>query len=113
MAFLAWSTLTWLYSSTKVQLQARYESHRTNRNAQQKAKILADDFPGWSIDEILRRLDGPAKEKGYLDPRNCLVIWARPPPHIRDLIAFIQNELKDVAPCKSIVDALAKSVSQA
>ncbi|KAJ5880591.1 RNA ligase/cyclic nucleotide phosphodiesterase [Penicillium subrubescens] len=80
------------------QLQSRYETHRTNRNAQQNAKILAEDFPGWSIDEILRRLDGPAKEEGYLDPRNCLVIWARPSPHIRGLIAFVQSELRDVAP---------------
>ncbi|KAE8162651.1 RNA ligase/cyclic nucleotide phosphodiesterase [Aspergillus tamarii] len=80
------------------QLQSCYETHRTNRNAQQRAKILAEDFPGWSLDEILRRLDGPAKEEGYLDPRNCLVIWARPPPHIRDLIAFVQSKLKDVAP---------------
>ncbi|OOQ86214.1 60S ribosomal protein L42 [Penicillium brasilianum] len=80
------------------QLQSRYETHRTNRNAQQKAKILDKDFPGWSIDEILRRLDGPAREEGYIDPRNCLVIWARPPPHIRDLIAFVQSELKDAAP---------------
>jgi hypothetical protein len=90
-------------------MQSRYETHRTNRNEQQKAKILANDFPGWSIDEILRRLDGPAKEEGYLDPRNCLVIWARPPPHIRELIAFVQSELKDVAPCKYIAHSLVTS----
>jgi hypothetical protein len=81
-------------------LQLRYEKHRKTRNEQQRIKILAEDFPGWSLDEILMRLDGPAKEEGFLDPRNCLVIWARPPPHIRDLISFVQSELKDVAPCK-------------
>ncbi|CAG8903749.1 unnamed protein product [Penicillium egyptiacum] len=79
-------------------LQSRYESHRVARNSQQSAKILADSFPGWSIDEILKRLDGPAKEDGFVDPRNCLVIWARPSPQVRDLICFIQNELKSISP---------------
>jgi hypothetical protein len=72
------------------------------RNNQQREKILADSFSGWSIDEILKRLDGPAKEDGFVDPRNCLVIWARPSPQVRDLIGFVQNELKSVAPCKII-----------
>ncbi|KAJ5730087.1 RNA ligase/cyclic nucleotide phosphodiesterase [Penicillium malachiteum] len=80
------------------QLQARYESHRVNRNKQQSTTILSENFPGWSLDEILKRLDGPEKEDGFVDPRNCLVIWAKPPPHIRDMVAFVQNELKDVAP---------------
>ncbi|KAJ5640423.1 RNA ligase/cyclic nucleotide phosphodiesterase [Penicillium herquei] len=80
------------------QLQARYESHRVNRNKQQSTTILSESFPGWSLDEILKRLDGHEREDGFVDPRNCLVIWAKPPPHIRDMIAFVQNELKDVAP---------------
>lgn len=83
------------------QLQTRYEAHRVNRNAQQTAKILADDFPGWNLDEVLMRLDGPSKEEGYVDPRNCLVIWAKPPPQIRELIGFVQRELKEVAPSES------------
>lgn len=70
------------------------------RNSQQSAKILADNFPGWSLDEILKRLDGPGKEDGFVDPRNCLVIWARPSPQVRDLICFVQNELKSISPCK-------------
>ncbi|KAJ5747183.1 uncharacterized protein N7511_008879 [Penicillium nucicola] len=80
------------------QLQSRYEKHRTNRNEQQRGKILAEDFPGWSLDEILMKLDGPAKEEEFLDPRNCLVIWARPPPHVQDMISFVQEELRKVAP---------------
>ncbi|KAJ5732785.1 RNA ligase/cyclic nucleotide phosphodiesterase [Penicillium malachiteum] len=80
------------------EIQACYESHRVNRNKQQSTTILAESFPGWSLDEILKRLDGPEKEEGFVDPRNCLVIWAKPPQHIRDMIAFVQNELKDVAP---------------
>lgn len=73
-----------------------------NRNAQQSAKILADDFPGWSLDEILKRLDGPEKEAGFEDPRNCLVIWGRPSSAVKDVIAFVQQELRAVAPCMSL-----------
>ncbi|KAJ5356659.1 RNA ligase/cyclic nucleotide phosphodiesterase [Penicillium concentricum] len=79
-------------------LQSRYEKHRVARNSQQSAKILADSFPGWSLDEILKRLDGPGKEDGFVDPRNCLVIWARPSPQVRNLITFVQNELKSISP---------------
>ncbi|KAJ5979737.1 RNA ligase/cyclic nucleotide phosphodiesterase [Penicillium waksmanii] len=80
------------------QLQYSYENHRVNRNAQQQAIILADDFPGWKVDDILMRLDGPRKEDDYIDPRNCLVFWGRPPSPVRDLIAYVQDELKAVAP---------------
>ncbi|RHZ55958.1 hypothetical protein CDV55_103348 [Aspergillus turcosus] len=80
------------------QLQSRYENRRVNRNAQQASKILAPDFAGWNLDKILMRLDGPAKEEGFVDPRNCLVIWARPPSPIRDLVKFVQSELRSVAP---------------
>ncbi|KAJ5561055.1 RNA ligase/cyclic nucleotide phosphodiesterase [Penicillium sp. DV-2018c] len=79
-------------------LQVTYESHRKSRNSQQTAKILSEDFPGWSLDKILMRLDGPKKEDGFLDPRNCLCIWARPSSQVRNLVAFIQNELKSIAP---------------
>ncbi|KAL4891679.1 RNA ligase/cyclic nucleotide phosphodiesterase [Aspergillus ambiguus] len=93
-----YQTLLTETNNDAAQLQARYETHRVNRNAQQTAKILADDFPGWNLDEILMCLDGPTKEDGYVDPRNCLVIWAKPPPRIRELIAFVQRELREVAP---------------
>ncbi|KKK21136.1 hypothetical protein P175DRAFT_0473069 [Aspergillus ochraceoroseus IBT 24754] len=85
-------------NSDPAQLQSRYENHRATRNAQQAANILAADFDGWSLDEILIRLEGPGKEEGFVDPRNCLVIWARPPSHVRELIGFVQSELKSVAP---------------
>lgn len=63
-----------------------------------ESRILAPDFAGWNLDEILMRLDGPAKEDGFVDPRNCLVIWAQPPSPIRDLVKFVQSELRSVAP---------------
>ncbi|KAL2842071.1 RNA ligase/cyclic nucleotide phosphodiesterase [Aspergillus pseudodeflectus] len=80
------------------ELQRLYELHRVNRNSQQRGKILSESFPGWSVDTILSRLEGPDKEDGFVDPRNCLVIWARPPPAVREVIRFVQDELKSVAP---------------
>ncbi|KIA75371.1 hypothetical protein HK57_00154 [Aspergillus ustus] len=80
------------------ELQLIYENHRVSRNRQQSAKILSEDFAGWSVDNILARLDGPGKKEGFVDPRNCLVIWARPPAHVRQIIRFVQDELKSVAP---------------
>ncbi|KAL2843704.1 RNA ligase/cyclic nucleotide phosphodiesterase [Aspergillus pseudoustus] len=80
------------------ELQSIYGNHRVGRNSQQSEKILSEEFAGWSVDNILSRLDGPGKEEGFVDPRNCLVIWARPPPHVREIIRFVQDELKTVAP---------------
>lgn len=83
---------------SQAQIQARYELHRTTRNAQQKAAILAPDYKGVIIDEILRRLEDPTVEPGFEDPRHGIVFWARPPPHIKVLIAQIQERLKAVSP---------------
>ncbi|EHL03493.1 hypothetical protein M7I_0438 [Glarea lozoyensis 74030] len=80
------------------QIQARYETHRVTRNAQQKAKIIAPDFEDLLIDPILKKLEDPSIEPGFMDPRNCLVFWARPPGHIRDLVGRAQQELRKVAP---------------
>ena len=87
----------WL-TAGQTQIQARYDTHRTNRNNQQRAKLLAPDFPGVTIDEILARLENPSSYPGYQDPRNCLVFWARPPKHLRSLIAEVQRRLLEVAP---------------
>ncbi|RAL11468.1 uncharacterized protein BO97DRAFT_415055 [Aspergillus homomorphus CBS 101889] len=79
-------------------LQTHYTTHRTTRQKSQTTKLLAPDFHGFTIDPILRRLAGPEQEPDYVDPRNCLTVWARPPQHIRDLIRSIQTDLQDVAP---------------
>ncbi|KAF2876523.1 RNA ligase/cyclic nucleotide phosphodiesterase [Massariosphaeria phaeospora] len=81
-----------------VQIQARYTVHRTTRNAQQKARMLDQSFPGVIIDQILLRLSDPEIEPGYVDPRHCLVFWGRPTQKIKDLISRIQLELLTVAP---------------
>ncbi|KAK1053251.1 hypothetical protein LTR74_016298 [Friedmanniomyces endolithicus] len=83
---------------TPAQIQVRYDTHRTNRNAQQRAKLLAPDFPGVSVDEILAKLEDPSLEPGFTDWRHCLVFWARPPEKVRALIAEVQRRLVSVAP---------------
>jgi hypothetical protein len=87
-------------------LQARYQLHRITRNDQQKAKILSPDFDGWILDEHLVKLDGVQKDPSYVDPRHCLVFWARPPKRVRMLVGIIQQKLKDAAPGEDITDSL-------
>lgn len=80
-----------------MQIYERYKHHRTARLKDQRASLLAPDFSGPSIDTTLRSLllDSP---KGYADPRNNLVFWARPPRRIQTLIASVQNVLREVIP---------------
>ncbi|KAI1612135.1 RNA ligase/cyclic nucleotide phosphodiesterase [Exophiala viscosa] len=79
-------------------IQERYSAHRLSRNAQQKEKILSEDFQGWILDEYLVKLDGPRKDETFLDPRYCLVFWGRPPLKVRNLVDVVQSKLKDAAP---------------
>ncbi|KAG9669814.1 hypothetical protein KCU99_g3000, partial [Aureobasidium melanogenum] len=81
-----------------VEIQARYETHRSNRGAQQKEKLTSSDFAGVTVDTILAKLEDQTIEPGFKDPRNCLVFWARPPPHIKAVIAEVQKRLKAVLP---------------
>ncbi|KAK5116889.1 hypothetical protein LTR62_006610 [Meristemomyces frigidus] len=79
-------------------IQARYNTHRTTRNAQQRDRLLSFEFPGVTVDEILARLEDPTIEPGFKDWRHCLVFWARPPEGVRKLIAEIQRRVLTVAP---------------
>ncbi|RFU25293.1 hypothetical protein B7463_g11049, partial [Scytalidium lignicola] len=80
------------------QIQSRYSTHRTTRNEQQKLKLLSDSFSGLILDPILKRLEDPSIEPGYVDPRHCLVFWGRPPQHIKSLVDIIQKKLLEQAP---------------
>ncbi|KAI5858470.1 RNA ligase/cyclic nucleotide phosphodiesterase [Tricharina praecox] len=95
------------------QIQAAYQTHRTTRNANQRTRLLSADFPGVTIDPILQELeytrDSPAVQYAFpgsprkrredeIDPRNCLVYWARPTVPVMDLIGLIQLKLKELAP---------------
>ncbi|BDD63147.1 hypothetical protein MAP00_008082 [Monascus purpureus] len=81
-------------------IQREYELHRSRRNVQSKAKILDREFSGWYIDEILKKLIKNEGNDGdhFVDPRNNVGFWARPPQHIRELVGEIQNEIRKVAP---------------
>ncbi|KAF4270324.1 hypothetical protein KXW98_003691 [Aspergillus fumigatus] len=85
-------------------IQTQYEAHRSTRNAKSKAHLLSPDFPGWQVDEILKKLHVqttiPSHEgqTPFIDHRNNLNFYARPPQHIKDLIAEIQNEIQSVVP---------------
>ncbi|KAF2083781.1 hypothetical protein K490DRAFT_76311 [Saccharata proteae CBS 121410] len=79
-------------------VQEHYSKHRVTRNEQQKAKFLDPSFAGVTPDPILQRLEDPTIEPGYVDPRHCLVFWARPTRAVKDLVARIQTELREVVP---------------
>lgn len=94
------------------QIQARYSAHRNSREIDQRVKVLSSDFPGVSIDPILRGLlDERARRQNvnlaniprresvrFHDERHNLVFWIRPPTHIRDLIVQCQAKLKEAIP---------------
>ncbi|KAI9036408.1 60S ribosomal eL42 domain-containing protein [Aspergillus affinis] len=87
----------------QTEIQSRYETHRRARNERFKTALLSRDFNGWQTDKILRKLH--AQETGEsgsggqdaVDPRHNLNISALPPQHIRDLVAEIQGNIRDVA----------------
>lgn len=79
-------------------LQDRYEQHRTNRNEQQRHLLTSNGFQGFNVDQILRKLTAPELYPGYVDPRHCITLWARPPEHVKGIVAYIQKELQVVAP---------------
>lgn len=81
-----------------MKLQRLYNQNRLAGNARNRATILDPKFPGWSLDRILMRLEGPERDPNYTDPRNNLLIWARPPTPIQELIQDIQDELRKVVP---------------
>lgn len=87
------------YQSQK-QIQARYEAHRSSRNEQYKERLLSRDFTGWQIDDILRKLQAGANGETlpFVDSRHNLTLYARPPQHIRDLIAEVQQAIREIAP---------------
>ena len=81
-----------------VRLQAFCEVQRSERNSRYKAKLLDDDFEGVQPDQILINL---LTNPNYVDPRNNLCIWARPPATVVDLVSTCQKMLKKMSPSKS------------
>lgn len=60
--------------------------------------MLSAKFTKLNTDELLRKLEDPTIDPGFVDPRNCLVFWARPPEHVRALVGEIQTKLKNISP---------------
>ena len=52
-------------------------------------------FCDWKEDEILRQvLEAEKGLTNYVDLRNNLAFWARPPQHVRGLVYKIQQEIR-------------------
>ncbi|EPE08298.1 ureidoglycolate hydrolase [Ophiostoma piceae UAMH 11346] len=75
-----------------------YSTHRTLRNAQQRAKFLDPAFQEVLVDPYLLRIENPSIDPTFQDPRYGLVFWARPPEHILQLASHIQQVLKAASP---------------
>ncbi|KAI9883355.1 MAG: snoRNA-binding rRNA-processing protein [Watsoniomyces obsoletus] len=80
------------------QIQAFYETHRTRRNAQKKDELLHPSYQGVSLDPVLMKSMIHPDAGGEPDWRHCLVFWARPPQHVRDVINEVQQRLLAVLP---------------
>ena len=79
------------------QIRKFCEDQRRNRNGKHEELLLQPEFPGMRPDEILASLlENPA----YIDPRNNLCVWARPPTAVSNLILKVQQELQTIAPSK-------------
>ncbi|CAK7228386.1 hypothetical protein SBRCBS47491_006886 [Sporothrix bragantina] len=79
-------------------IQALYSTHRTLRNAQQRAKFLDPAFTEVLVDPFLVRIENPRIDPSFADPRHGLVFWARPPEHVLQLAAHVQSLLLKAAP---------------
>lgn len=42
-------------------------------------------------------------EPGFVDERNCLTVWARPPIHVIELAAQIQARLQQASPSEYLL----------
>ncbi|CEJ60932.1 hypothetical protein PMG11_09486 [Penicillium brasilianum] len=82
-------------------LQQAFEKHRSARNEKFKELILDPNFQTWQFDEILHRvLEAKLGLTQYVDPRNNLSLWSRPPRHIQQLVCEIQQIIAPIAgPC--------------
>ncbi|MCJ1483808.1 transport between ER and Golgi ATPase protein [Schaereria dolodes] len=94
-------------SNDSASIQSCYDTHRRTRNHQQRTELLAPDFSGIIIDPILEKLAQPKKYPGYVDPRHCLVFWARPPAATRVLISIVQQKLRETAPSQPLQPIMA------
>ncbi|KAJ6470204.1 RNA ligase/cyclic nucleotide phosphodiesterase [Mycena vitilis] len=91
-------------------IRHRYAEHRDTRATQQVNLLLPPGAlsPGIQVDEILARLVAARAPPAFIpdnnaliesiDHRHSLTVWARPPQKIKQLIAWIQQQLKAAVP---------------
>jgi hypothetical protein len=58
--------------------------------------MLDPGFSAFALDEILIKLLNPSKYPEFQDPRNCLVLWARPTEPVKKVILTVQEKLRAV-----------------
>lgn len=63
------------------------------------------------VDPILLRLEDPTIEPGFVDTRNCLVFWARPPEKVKALVKECQEKLREVVPSKFCLTSIPFSLN--
>lgn len=59
--------------------------------------MISSNFGGVVPDQYL---SNRLKDEEYVDPRNSLVFWARPPEEVLSLAKKIQAIIKEIMPCK-------------
>ncbi|KAJ7669482.1 RNA ligase/cyclic nucleotide phosphodiesterase [Mycena polygramma] len=91
-------------------IRHRYAHHRDTRATQQDGLLLPPGVlsPGINVDEILARLVAARAPPASIpdnnaliesiDPRHSLTVWARPPQKVKQLVAWIQQQLKVAVP---------------
>ncbi|KAK7948423.1 uncharacterized protein PG986_009309 [Apiospora aurea] len=72
-----------------------FEIQRHDRNAKSKATFLDPKFEGARCDNILKSI---LEDDAFVDPRNNLCLWVRPPPEIIEAIIEAQRELRNMVP---------------
>lgn len=86
--------------SLQALIQRCYERHRQARNEQQASWLLSPAFTGWFLDPVLQKVVDSERNPYFVDPRNCLVFWARPPEHLQKLVGTVQEMLSRLNPGK-------------
>ena len=78
-------------------IQTLCEKQRNKRNEKFRVKLLDAEFEGVKPDDVLyNTINNP----DYIDPRNNLCVWTRPTEAVQRMVAYCQEELKELSPSK-------------
>ncbi|KAI0033947.1 60S ribosomal protein L44 [Vararia minispora EC-137] len=79
-------------------IQTFYEQHCSDRNRQQRDIMMSPTFSGLATDDILKQIIDPAIDPPFIDTRNAIALWTRPPQGVRDIVDAIQQKLSVLCP---------------